>query len=221
MAAGGSAQPVSWNRRRGLAATLALMLPFAARAGAYEDFFAAVEADNEAALRQLLVRGMDPNTRDPRGQHGLYLALRGEAGRAFRLLLQHPDVQADAVNAVGETPLMMAALRSDLDAIRALLAKGAQINRDGWTPLHYAASSPSSAAVRLLLDLGAEVNARAPNGNTPLMQAARFGAEGSVSLLLGKGADRNLRNARNYTAADYARLDGREAAARLVDLSAP
>ena len=190
-------------------------------AGAYEDFFRALEVDNDTGLRQLLSRGMDPNTRDPRGQHGLFLSLRGGAVKSFRLLLQHPDVQVDAPNEAGETPLMMAALRADTEAMKALLAKGALVNRQGWTPLHYAASGPSSAAVRLLLDLGAEVNAQAPNGNTPLMQAARFGTEDSVALLLARGADRSLRNVRNYTAADYARLDGREVTARQVDVSPP
>ena len=211
----------AFGRLKGAVAALALLVSTAAWGGAYEDFFIALEADNDTAVRQLLNRGVDPNTRDPRGQHGLYLALRGGASKSFRVLLQHPEVQADAPNAAGETPLMMAALRADAEAMRALLAKGAQVRRDGWTPLHYAASSPSSAAVRLLLELGAEVNARAPNGNTPLMQAARFGAEESATLLLAKGADRTLRNGRNYTAADYARLDGREAAARQVDLPAP
>ena len=220
-----SERTVAWRRVRrsvsGAVAAVALLVSTAAWGGAYEDFFIAVEADNEIALRQQLNRGMDPNTRDPQGQHGLYLALRGGATKAFRLLLQHPEVQADVPNAVGETPLMMAALRSDADAMRALLAMGAQVRRDGWTPLHYAASSPSPSALRLLLELGADVNARAPNGNTPLMQAARFGAEESVALLLSRGADRSLRNARNYTAADYARLDGREATARQVEVSAP
>ena len=209
-------------RLKALAVAMVLLASgSAAWAGAYEDFFTALEVDNDAGLSQLLRRGMDPNTRDPRGQHGLYLALRGGAIKSFRVLMQHPDVQVDAPNAADETPLMMAALRADTEAMKALLAKGAQVNRAGWTPLHYAASGPSSAAVRLLLDLGALVNAQAPNGNTPLMQAARFGTEDSVNLLLARGADRSLRNARNYTAADYARLDGRESTARQVDVSPP
>ncbi len=184
-----------------------------AHAGAYDDFFSAIEVDNESGLRHLLGRGMDPNALDPRGQHGLFLALRGGSVKAFRTLLQHPDIRVDASNANGETPLMMAALRADLDAMKTLIARGAQVSRPGWTPLHYAASSPSAAPVRLLLEQGAPVDARAPNGNTPLMQAARYGHEDSVTLLLERGADRTLRNERNHDAADYARLDGRESVA--------
>ncbi len=55
------------------------------------------------------------------------------------------------------------------------------------------------------------------HGNTPLMLAARYGTEDSVELLLLKGADRALRNDRQFNAADYARLDGREALARRLE----
>lgn len=195
------------------------LLPLAAgvRAGAYEDFFSAIEVDDDGGLRRLLARGMDPNTLDPRGQHALYLALRGGSPKVFALLLQHPAIQLDQANAAGETPLMMAALRGRVDAMKALIERGAQVDRAGWAPLHYAASGPSAEAVALLLARGASVNARAPNGNTPLMQAARYGSEDSVRLLLQKGADRKLRNARDLDAAGYARLDGRDSLAQRLE----
>jgi uncharacterized protein len=189
----------------------------AALAGAYEDFFSAVEVDNESGLRGLLARGIDPNTLDPKGQHGLFLALRSGSPKAVRALLSHPDTKVDMANAVGETPLMMAALRGELETMKALVARGAQINRPGWTALHYAASGPSVAAVQWLLEQGAHVDARAPNGNTALMLAARYGSEDSVVQLLRQGADRSLRNDRNDTAADSARLDGRESLARRLE----
>ncbi len=188
-----------------------------AHAGAYEDYFRAIELDNVAALRELLARGMDPNTLDPKGQHGLFLALRGGAAKAAQALMEQLGVRIDSANTSGETPLMMAALRANVDAMRALIARGAAVNRAGWTPLHYAASSPSAAPVKLLLEQGAEVDARSPNGNTPLMLAARYGSEDSVALLLAKGADRKLRNDRNQTAADTARLDGRDSLARRLE----
>lgn len=208
-----------WLQRCACGLVAARAVP--AQAGVYEDYFRAIEVDDDAALRRLLARGMDPNTLDPGGQHGLYLALRGRSTKAFQLLLQHPESRVDHANMAGETPLMMAALRADLEAMQALVARGAQVDRPGWSPLHYAASSPSSAPVQWLLARGAATNARAPNGNTPLMLAARYGSEDSVSLLLDKGADRSLRNERHLSAADYARLDGREALARRLESGSP
>lgn len=200
------------------AATAAFLLHTGqAKAGAYEDFLQAIEVDDVTTLRRLLARGVDPNTRDAQGQVGLYLALRGGARGVAQVLMEHPQLEVDATNAVGETPLMMAALRADVSAMKTLIAKGARIRREGWTPLHYAASSPSAEPVRLLLEQGADVDARAPNGNTPLMLAARWGHEESVDLLLARGADRTAHNARGQNAADYARLDGREAVARRVE----
>ncbi len=206
------------HRRHALLALGGLVagLP-AARAGAYEDFFRAIDVDNASGLHDLLARGMDPNTRDPRGQHGLYLALRSGSAKVFTLLLQQPAVEIDTVNTAGETPLMMAALRGNLAAMQALAARGAALDRAGWTPLHYAASSASADGVRWLLERGVNVNARAPNGNTPLMLAARYGSEDSVTALLNRGADRSLRNERQLDAAAYARLDGRESLARRLE----
>jgi ankyrin repeat protein len=64
------------------------------------------------------------------------------------------------------------------------------------------------------------VDARSPNGSTPLMMAARYGSEASVDLLLARGANPKLRNQRDLSAADFARMDGRDALAqRLQTLS--
>lgn len=186
----------------------------AALADAYVDYFRAVNIDNIGVVSRLLARGFDPNAADERGQVGLYLALRDEAPRVTAALLAHPQTKVDIANPSGETPLMMAALKGQLDSAQRLIGLGAQVNRDGWTPLHYAASSIDSTAVlALLLDQGADVDARAPNGNTPLMMAARYGAIASAEMLLARGADPRLTNAAGLSAADLARQDGREALA--------
>jgi hypothetical protein len=192
----------------------------AARAGAYEDFFKAIELDNAQAVTQLLGRGFDPNTPDPKGQLPLYLALRSESFQAAAALASSPAIQIDKANAAGETPLMIAAMRGSLDWTRRLVERGAQVNREGWTPLHYAASGPDPAVLAYLLDRGAIVDARAPNGSTALMMAASYGPEASVRLLLERGADAKLRNLRDMSAADFARAGGREALAAQLDQAA-
>jgi len=160
-----------------------------ARAGSYEDYFKAVEFNDANTVQALLQRGFDPNTRDEKGQVGLYLALRGEAFNTAELLLKHPALEVDALNGAGETPLMMAALRGNLAWTQKLLARGARLHREGWSPVHYAASGPEPKVLELLLERGAPLNAKSPNGSTPLMMAARYGSEASAALLLQRGAD--------------------------------
>ncbi|MDE2367574.1 MAG: ankyrin repeat domain-containing protein [Burkholderiales bacterium] len=200
---------------------IVLMVSFVARADPAVDFFRAIGVDNALTVRELLGQGFDPNTRSPKGQVGLYLALNEHSLKVAELLLAQPGIEVEATNAAGETPLMMAALRGETDWVQKLIDHGAQVNREGWTPLHYAATGPQPKAVALLLDRGAVVDAPSPNGTTPLMMAARYGSEGSVALLLAHGADPRKRNIQGLDAAAFARLDGRDKlAARLAEAAA-
>ncbi|MDO9072762.1 MAG: ankyrin repeat domain-containing protein [Rubrivivax sp.] len=180
------------------------------------DFFRAINVDDASKVKQLLDRGFDPNTVDEKGQVGLYLAFRDESPKAVAVLLAHPRTRIDAVNNADETPLMMAALRGQLDGARQLLDRGAAHNRPGWTPLHYAASGPEPRMVALLLERGAQVEALSPNRSTPLMMAARYGPEEAVDLLLARGASLRARNDADLGAVEFAELAGRDSlAARL------
>ena len=181
-----------------------------ANAGSYEDFFLAVENDRPQVVQDLLARGFDPNSRDDKGQVALYRALRAGSMKVAAQLVAHPQLEFDARNAAAETPLMMAALRGQLDMARSLIERGAQVHFTGWTPLHYAASGPEPRLVELLLAKGAMADARSPNGSTPLMMAARYGTEDAVKLLLAKGAQPGLKNDLGLNAADFARQVGRE-----------
>lgn len=193
------------------------LLTLPARAGSYEDFFRALDNDNVVVVSELLSKGFDPNTPDERGQPPLLLALRGESFKIATMLLAQPGLKVDAANSVGETALMMAALRGQLEWLQRLVAHGARINKDGWAPLHYAASGPEPKAVALLIERGAALDSFSPNRTTPLMMAAQYGAEPSVTLLLERGASPRLRNERGLNAADFARLGGREALAAHLD----
>ncbi len=191
-----------------------------ARAGSYEDFFKAVTVDDARTVAALLGRGFDPNSRDEQGQMPLYLSLREGSFKVSAVLLAHAQTRIDQANAVGETALMMAALKGHTTWVQQLLDRGARLDPaepKAWTALHYAASGPEPGTVQLLLARGARIDAASPNGSTPLMMASRYGHEDAVQLLLKQGADPRRRNDLKLSAADFARQAGRQALAERLE----
>ena len=189
----------------------------AAAAGTTDDFFFAVRNDHEAAVREFLERGIDVNVRDAKGQPALTVAVQERASKVARLLLARPTIDLDALNAAGESALMLAALKGDLPDAQLLLDHGAKVSQPGWSALHYAASGPEPRLVSLLIDRGAAIDASSPNGSTPLMMAAQYGSEDSVRVLVARGADPRRRNQLGLAPADFARRAGRESLARQLD----
>ena len=123
-------------------------------------------------------------------------------------------------NAQDESPLMMAAIKGNEDAVKQLIARDADVNKTGWTPLHYAASGGTEQHLRiaaLLLENHAYIDAASPNGTTPLMMAAQYGSSDIVKLLLAEGADPTLKNRLGLTAVNFAqRVSRTEAAAQIA-----
>lgn len=184
------------------------LLAGAAHAGAYEDLFVAIRNDEADAVKALLDRGMDPNTRDPKGFPALTLAARHDAWHAFEVLFNAKGIDLNARNAVQETPLMYVARAGRVDWAGKLIEKGAEVNHPGWTPLHYAATFGRNEMVKLLLEHSAYIDAESPNKTTPIMMAARHGHIETVKLLLDEGADARLKNQQGLTAVDFAAQAG-------------
>ena len=182
----------------------------AAISGSYEDFFLAVNRDDGDTVSSLLQRGFDPNSRNPQGQTALHLALRDQSPRTANALWRSTDLDVNALNAAGETPLMLAALKGDMEWAQRLLTRGARLHQDGWSPVHYAATGPEVKLLRLLVERGAPLDARSPNGTTPLMMAARYGTPDGVDYLLARGADKSVRNDLGLDAAEFAKAGGKE-----------
>lgn len=187
-----------------------------ANAGSYEDFFIAIKRDDPATITALLKRGFDPNTRDPDGLPGLYLAVREPSLKAADALIAWPKSNVEVRTAQDESPLMLAALKGHLDLARKLIARDADVNKTGWTPLHYAATNGHVAVISLLLEHHAYIDAESPNGTTPLMMAAHYGSPEAVKLLLEAGADPALKNKLGLTAIDFAQRANRTDSAALI-----
>jgi ankyrin repeat protein len=102
-----------------------------------------------------------------------------------------------------DTPLADAAERSDLAAVRSLLAQKADINAaqpDGTTALGWAVQHDDLETSRLLVAARANVQAANHYGFTPLAIACTNGNEAIVTLLLEAGADPNTALPGNETA---------------------
>ena len=185
-------------------------------AGSYEDFFRALKQDDATLVAALIQRGFDPNTRSPEGQHALFLVIREPAPKVLAVLLQWPRIENEPRSPQDESPLMMAALAGNLQLVRQLIARDADVNKPGWAPLHYAATNGHVAVMRLLLQHHAYIDASSPNGTTPLMMAAQYGTPEATKLLLEEGADPLLKNQMGLSAIDFAYRANRVESAQLI-----
>ena len=185
-------------------------------AGSYEDFFSAIKNDDSTTIQRLLARGFDANTLDSEGAHGLILAIRETSPKAANVLIDASKINLNTFNALGESPLMLAALKGQLALSEKMVKKGADVNKPGWTPLHYAASNGHVEVIKLLLEHHAYIDAESPNGSTPLMMASMYGNAQSVKLLLDEGADPLLKNQLGLTALQFAQRGERPDSAELL-----
>lgn len=172
------------------------------------EFWDALRRDDTGRVQTLLLRGVDTNATHPEHGPAIMVAAREHAWKTVKLLAAIPGTELDAPNRLGETALMLAALEGNLDSVRILVERGAEVNRPGWTPLHYAASSGHLDVVRYLLDQHAYIDAQSPNRTTPLMMAARHEHADTVRSLIEAGADPSARNEAGIDAAGYAQSRG-------------
>ncbi|MBP6851551.1 MAG: ankyrin repeat domain-containing protein [Rhodoferax sp.] len=187
-----------------------------AHAGSYEDYFRAIKVDDEVAVSNLLQRGFDANTVDPKGQHGLIQAFRDKSLKVAETLARWPKTVVEVRTTADESPLMFASLDGHLDLAKLLISRGADVNKTGWAPLHYAATRGHLAVMNLLLENHAYIDASSPNGTTPLMMAAFYGTPSAVKLLLEAGADPLIKNEQGLTAIDFAHRNQRQDSADII-----
>lgn len=123
-----------------------------------------------------------------------------------------PDILAlvDVPDILGETPLMYAVRRGQVDQVKALIDAGAAVNlkkKNGASALSLAATSPRSSCeeiVQLLITAGADVGATDSAGGTALHMAAMNNMTGMLEKLLSVGARANARDYKRSTPLHYA-----------------
>jgi len=148
-------------------------------------------------------------------------AIRDGERQAFQKQLTDEPKVANLKGPGGSTPLMYAALYADADALRRLLASGADPNirnEAGATALMWAVDDLEKT--QLLVEHGADVNASSNDGRTPLLIATiRAGSTDVVKLLLDHGADPSrsaTSNNGNRTPLSEAASTGDEALLRIL-----
>ena len=196
-------------------------LAVSAHASDLDSLVKAVKFDDVKAVQKALAQGADPNATDPQGMPLIVLAAREKSDNVAKALMADSKTDIEKLDAVGENAMMLAALNGDTDLVKALIEKGAEVNKKGWAPLHYACANGHDDVAKLLLDNSAYVDAGSPNGTTPLMMAARGTHLSTVKLLLDSGADSRVKNQIGLTALDFAkRYHAKDVAEGLEDMYA-
>jgi ankyrin repeat protein len=138
---------------------------------------------------------MRPNTSGPSRRTCpaiLALLLLG-AGVVDAAALREPQGRPEQSRGA-TTDVADAAKRGDRDAVRAAIARKADVNAaqiDGSTALHWAAERDDLDMADQLIRAGARVAARTREGVTPLQLAAMNGSASMIDRLLKAGADAN------------------------------
>jgi len=117
-----------------------------------------------------------------------------------------------------QSPLLEAARAGDIEQVKLLISKGADVNAKdgrGFTPLHLACFSVRAVA-ELLIAQGANMNAKDKNGRTPLHIAAWSGNVEVAELLIAKGVDIDAKANNGWTPLHGACFRGRKVVVELL-----
>lgn len=139
---------------------------------------------NPEVVRLLLEAGADPNAAGVRGQTALMWAAGEGHTEAVSLLLKH-GAEVDAATEVRHQYMKTEKAQESNSAYHVWVDMG------GHTALFFAARAGHLEAARALIEAGADVDHLAAFGITPTIMAIHGGNDALVSLLLDRGADPN------------------------------
>jgi ankyrin repeat protein len=152
----------------------------------------------------------------PRAEEDIWTLLEnGESGRARPYFLGQVDV--NAVDGRGRTPLHIAAEKKDASLAAFFIALGANVNaldNERRSPLGISAELRDPGAAKPLAGAGADIHAPMKNGSTPALTALALGGE-FLSAILSPAALEAL-DGRGRTILHLAALEGNAAAAETI-----
>ena len=167
----------------------------------------AAEKQDMAAVRTLLVQGVDASSAQPDGATALHWAVHWDDLATAEVLIGE-GANVDATNEYGATPLSLACTNGNGTMVQALLDAGANADAvapSGETPLMRCARAGSAAAVKALLAHGAQVNAKDnEHGQSALMWAVAQKHPEAARALIDGDADIHARSNGGFSALLFA-----------------
>ncbi|XP_005936323.1 histone-lysine N-methyltransferase EHMT2 isoform X1 [Haplochromis burtoni] len=150
------------------------------------------------------------------GYTGLHHAAKLGNLETVNMLLETGQVDVNAQDSGGWTPIIWAAEHKHVNVIKALLNRGADVTINDKSRLshqelnvclHWAAYAGNVDIAELVLNAGCSLSSVNVHGDTPLHIAAREGYLECVTLFLSRGADIDIMNREGDTPLTLARTD--------------
>uniref|UniRef100_A0A8C5FSZ0 Euchromatic histone-lysine N-methyltransferase 2 n=1 Tax=Gadus morhua TaxID=8049 RepID=A0A8C5FSZ0_GADMO len=170
----------------------------------------AITSDHVEVARYLVQCGASVYHVEEDGYTGLHHAAKQGNLQLVHLLLETGQVDINAQDSGGWTPIIWAAEHKHMDVIRALLSRGADVtiqDKEMNMCLHWASFAGSVDIAELVLNAGCSLSSVNMHGDTPLHIAAREGFLECVTLFLSRGANIDTTNREGDTPLSLAKPD--------------
>ncbi|XP_037549233.1 histone-lysine N-methyltransferase EHMT2 [Nematolebias whitei] len=144
------------------------------------------------------------------GYTGLHHAAKFGNLEIVKMLLETGQVDVNAQDSGGWTPIIWAAEHKHVEVIKTLLNRGADVtinDKELNVCLHWAAYAGNVDIAEMVLNSGCSLSSVNVHGDTPLHIAAREGFLDCVTLFLSRGADIDIVNREGDTPLTLARAD--------------
>ncbi|XP_043994024.1 histone-lysine N-methyltransferase EHMT2 isoform X7 [Gambusia affinis] len=216
-------QPESQNRRsalhaaaqRGLLEVCYMLIQAGAQVDAKDKdlrtpLLEAVINNHVDVARYLIQNGACVYHVEEDGYTGLHHAAKLGNLEIVNMLLETGQVDVNAQDNGGWTPIIWAAEHKHVQVIKSLLNRGADVSikdKELNLCLHWAAYAGNIDIAELVLNSGSSLSSVNVHGDTPLHIAAREGYLECVTLFLSRGADIDIMNREGDTPLSLARPD--------------
>ena len=159
---------------------------------------AAAQTGNIETLSLLLEYGANPNTKDKNGKTALDYAAENKNYDVVLKLIDTQVIKIDNKEKALSISLISAVKAKDIDSVRKLLAKGADINGKnqlGYTPFITAVDTGDYKFVKEILTLNPNLEAKDNTGRNALMHSIQNKDDAITKLLLNEGSDPQTQDA--------------------------